>query len=309
MNSLLKATLPMPFDTDANPLTRRFRMPDGVELVADTWGDPTRRPAVLLHGGGQTRHAWKRTAHVLAQHGFHSLAVDLRGHGESGWSPDGDYRIGRFAEDVRAVVAELPRKPVLIGASLGGIASLLAEGEAERSIAEALVLVDITPRVDAAGVARIRGFMAAHLESGFATLDEAADAVAAYLPHRPRPRSLEGLRKNLRRGPDGRYRWHYDPAFVRGMDEPRDDAREDRLMKAAARLTIPVLLVRGAASELVSEETARAFVASLPNASHVDVAGAAHMVAGDVNDPFTKEVVGFLDRLPSRRPTRAGEAS
>ena len=273
-------------------------MSDGIELVGDAWGDPANPPAILLHGGGQTRHAWKRTAHTLARHGFFALDLDLRGHGESGWSPGGDYRIDRFAEDLRTIVATLPAKPILIGASLGGITSLIAEGESERSIAAALVLVDITPRVDAEGVARIRGFMATHLDDGFASLEEAADAIAAYLPHRPRPRSLEGLRKNLRLSADGRYRWHYDPAFVRAMGQRDGGDWERRLSAAARRLRLPVLLVRGASSELVSEETAREFVEQVPGARYVDVKGAAHMVAGDVNDPFTKEVVAFLDQLP-----------
>jgi pimeloyl-ACP methyl ester carboxylesterase len=290
----------MPFDADPKPSMTRFRMDDGVELAGDAWGDPAHQPAILLHGGGQTRHAWKRTAHVLARHGFLALAVDLRGHGESGWSPAGDYGIDRFAADVRTLASRFAVKPVLIGASLGGIASLVAEGEAERPLAAALVLVDITPQVDPQGVARVRGFMAAHLEDGFASLEAAADAIASYLPHRPRPRSLEGLRKNLRRGPDGRYRWHYDPAFVHGLDRRTDRAREERLDAAAARLAVPVLLVRGASSELVSEAAARDFVARVPGGAYVDVAGAAHMVAGDVNDPFTREVVRFLDRLPSR---------
>jgi pimeloyl-ACP methyl ester carboxylesterase len=292
---------------------RRFRMDDGVELVADAWiaagHDPNRRTAVLLHGGGQTRHAWKRTAAVLAAHGFDALAVDLRGHGESGWSPDGNYAIDRFAADVRALAASLPAPPILIGASLGGIASLIATGEGEGTGAAALVLVDITPRVDPEGVARIRGFMASHIDTGFATLEEAADAIAAYLPNRPRPRSLEGLRKNLRLGEDGRYRWHYDPAFVhRGAARHQIDSREERLSAAARRLRLPVLLVRGGSSELVPEAAAREFLAMVPGARFVDVQGAGHMVAGDVNDPFTGEVVAFLDRLP--RPAPAGnEAS
>lgn len=278
---------------------RRFRMADGVELVADAWGAPDHPPALLLHGGGQTRHAWKRTAAVLAGHGYYATAIDQRGHGDSGWSADGNYEIDRFAGDVHRLATGFARRPVLIGASLGGIASLIAAGEAPASIAAALVLVDITPRVDPAGVDRIRGFMATHIEDGFATLEEAADAIAAYLPHRPRPKSLDGLRKNLRHGTDGRYRWHYDPAFMRGMPRRTDDDREARLTAAARRLQIPILLVRGGSSELVSEDIARAFVAQLPNARYVDVHGAAHMVAGDVNDPFTEQVVAFLDGLPS----------
>jgi pimeloyl-ACP methyl ester carboxylesterase len=278
---------------------RRFRMADGVELVADAWGAPDQPPALLLHGGGQTRHAWKRTAAVLARGGYHAVTIDLRGHGDSGWSADGGYEIDRFAADVRQLAAAFLQKPVLIGASLGGISSLIAEGEAPASIASALVLVDITPRVEASGVDRIRGFMAAHIDTGFANLEEAGNAVAAYLPHRPRPKSLEGLRKNLRLGQDGRYRWHYDPAFVRGMPQRDDGERQARLTAAARRLSIPVLLVRGGSSELVSEDIAREFVAQVPNATYVDVHGAAHMVAGDVNDPFTQQVTTFLSGLPA----------
>jgi pimeloyl-ACP methyl ester carboxylesterase len=294
--------MPARSDMKARPVERRFRTADGVELVADAWGDPTRPPAILLHGGGQTRHAWKRTAAELGRHGYFALSVDLRGHGDSGWSPDGDYPMDRFATDVRTLATQFARKPVLIGASLGGIASLIAEGEAEASIAAALVLVDITPRVDPAGVARIRGFMASHIDTGFATLEEAADAITAYLPHRPRPKSLAGLAKNLRRTADGRYRWHYDPAFVHRQDAHEDAAREQRLSAAAQRLCVPVLLVRGGASELVSDEIAREFVDLVPNASYVDVQGAGHMVAGDVNDHFTRAVVQFLDGLPNASP-------
>ena len=287
----------MGMQVELPPIERRFVMADGVELVADAWGAPDRPPALLLHGGGQTRHAWKRTAATLAGHGYHAVAVDQRGHGDSGWSPDGDYGVDRYAADVRAMAASFAERPVLIGASLGGLASLIAEAEAKRPVAAALVLVDITPRVEPAGVAKIRGFMAAHIDDGFANLEEAADAVAAYLPHRPRPKSLAGLRKNLRRGGDGRSRWHYDPAFVRGMPRHDDDVREARLIAAARGLKLPVLLVRGGSSELVSEAIAREFVAQVPGAAYVDVHGAAHMVAGDVNDPFTREVVGFLDGL------------
>jgi pimeloyl-ACP methyl ester carboxylesterase len=287
----------MPHNSELAPVEGlRFRMTDGVELRADAWGDPERRPALLLHGGGQTRHAWKGTAASLAQAAFYAVSIDQRGHGQSGWSPDGDYAIDRFVSDLRTVAGSFDRKPLVIGASLGGVAALLAEGEADRSIASALVLVDITPRVDPDGVARIRGFMRAHVEAGFGSLEEVADAIAAYLPHRPRPKSLGGLTKNLRHGADGRYRWHWDPAFVQGRDRDPGYAA-DRLMNAARRLSVPVLLVRGGASELVTEEAAREFVSAVPGAEYVDVHGARHMVAGDVNDEFTNAVMGFLSRL------------
>lgn len=141
--------------------------------------------------------------------------------------------------------------------------------------------------------------MSTHIDGGFATLEEPADAIAAYLPHRPQPKNLDGLHKNLRHGADGRYCWHYDPAFVRGMPRRTDNDREARLTAAARRLQSPVLLVRYGSSELVSEDIARAFVTQVPNARYVDVQGAAHMVAGDVNNPFTEQVVAFLDGLPN----------
>jgi pimeloyl-ACP methyl ester carboxylesterase len=284
----------------ATPTERRFHMDDGVELVADAWGDPTNPPAILLHGGGQTRNAWKRTAAVLAQHGYHAITVDQRGHGDSSWSPDANYRFGHYAADVGALARQFAIKPVLIGASLGGMSSIIAEGEAERSIASALVLVDIAPGADPEGKGKILGFMGSRADTGFASLEEAAEVIAAYLPHRPRPKSLEGLRKNLRLGSDGRYRWHYDPAFVRVQFDELDRG-DARLTAAARRLQVPVLLVRGGSSELVSEDLARAFVGMVPNAAYVDVHGARHMVAGDENDPFTEVVLDFIGTLDRRR--------
>jgi pimeloyl-ACP methyl ester carboxylesterase len=177
-------------------LHESFRGAAGNRLAADVFGDAG-APVLLLHGGGQTRHAWRRTAVEIARAGRMAYAVDQRGHGDSEWVADGAYRFKDFADDAAALGGELTRRhgepPVAIGASLGGIASLLAAGDAEGPIFAALVLVDITPRVDLAGVAKVQGFMRAHAREGFASVEEAADAVAAYLPHRPRPRSTEGL--------------------------------------------------------------------------------------------------------------------
>jgi len=279
----------------------------GNRLAADVFGDAG-RPVLLLHGGGQTRHAWRRTAVALARAGWLAYAVDQRGHGESEWVADGAYRFEDFAADVAAVAAELQRRhgvpPVAIGASLGGIASLYAAGDAQAAgrppILAALVLVDITPRVDLTGVAKVQGFMRTHARDGFASVEEAADAVAAYLPHRPRPRSTEGLKKNLRLHPDGRWRWHWDPRFLDGR-RPVDGARrtetEDRLIAAARGLKIPALLVRGGSSELVQEEHAREFLALVPHARFADVSGARHMVAGDKNDQFAAAIMDFLKSL------------
>jgi pimeloyl-ACP methyl ester carboxylesterase len=274
--------------------------------VADVFGE--RGPVVLLlHGGGQTRHAWRNTAEGLVRSGWVVYALDQRGHGDSDWVADASYAFPDFAADVTAVATALAaraaRPPVVVGASLGGIAALLAEGMAEKEktspLFSALILVDITPRVDMEGVSKIQAFMGAHAHEGFATLDEAADAVAAYLPHRPRPRSHSGLKKNLRLHPDGHWRWHWDPRFLHGP-RPINSARGDieaALVDAARRVAIPALLVRGGSSELVKEAHAREFLDLVPHAEYVDVAGARHMVVGDRNDHFAGVIADFLGRL------------
>jgi len=253
---------------------------------------------VLLHGGGQTRHAWQGTAQALAEAGFYALAVDQRGHGESDWSPDGRYDLDSFADDLRVVASSLGDRPALVGASLGGLAAMLAEGEAQAPLLSALVLVDVAPRLELAGVARIIGFMTAHPD-GFASLAEAEAAVAAYLPHRPRPKNSSGLAKNLRRGSDGRYRWHWDPRFVTRDHGITPEQFAERMQRAARGLRVPTLLVRGRASDVLSEEGSREFLDLVPHAKFVDVANAAHMVAGDRNDIFTDVVVEFLQQARS----------
>jgi pimeloyl-ACP methyl ester carboxylesterase len=281
----------------------RIQVAPDVSLAADSYGDPADAPVVLLHGGGQTRHSWANSARLLGEAGWYSLTVDLRGHGDSDWSPDGDYQFQRFADDVRAIATSLPAKPALVGASLGGMASLLAVGESDDQIASALVLVDIAPRVELAGVARIRAFMRQGLD-GFPDLESAADAIASYNPHRPRPKDLTGLTKNLRLKDDGRWYWHWDPRFMalQEPDEPGLDGlpsarmvQAERLEEAARHLKLPTLLVRGGSSDLLSEEGAAAMRALVPQAKQVDVAGAGHMVAGDRNDRFNAAVVDFLE--------------
>jgi pimeloyl-ACP methyl ester carboxylesterase len=278
----------------------------GIRLVADVDGDPDAPPVMLLHGGGQTRHAWGTTLQTLASKGWHAYSVDLRGHGDSEWAPDGDYSLDAFAADVRTLARELPRPPVLVGASLGGLASLTAIAETDGPpLATALVLVDVAPRVEYEGAMRIGDFMRGNLDEGFASLEEVADAIAAYNPHRPRPKDLSGLKKNLRQRPDGRWAWHWDPEFVTGRQGSPDETRsttlmnEDRLKAAARAITIPTLLVRGRMSDIVTEAGARELRELVPHAEVIDVAEAGHMVAGDKNDLFNDAVVTFLDRVRS----------
>jgi pimeloyl-ACP methyl ester carboxylesterase len=288
------------------PATATFIGSSGNKLVADVFGE-NGPSVILLHGGGQTRHAWRTTANQLAKRGWTAYALDQRGHGDSEWVKDGAYTFQEFADDVKAVAQELTRrdgkKPVAIGASLGGISAMLAEGESLRDKGEhllsSLVLVDITPRVDYEGVAKVQGFMRANAREGFASVEEAADAVAEYLPHRPRPKNNEGLKKNLRLSPDGRWRWHWDPRFMDGRTrfDPDRERLERSMLDAASNIKVPALLVRGGSSELVQEAHAKEFLELVPHAEYVDVADARHMVAGDQNDHFSVAVLDFLGRL------------
>lgn len=277
----------------SSPTLRHFSGFGGLRLAATARGDVDAPPVLLLHGGGQTRHSWGGTADTLAKSGWHTITVDSRGHGESDWAADSDYRLTSFAHDLAAIIDELGQAPVIVGASLGGLTSILLEGEVKPDSARAIVLVDVVPELEPAGTARISAFMNDRLAEGFASLEEAAGAIAAYNTHRPPPSDLSGLAKNLRER-DGRWYWHWDPNFVgdKGVNEVSDI---ERMRTAARNLDLPVLLVRGRLSDVVSEAGVAGFLQDCPHAKFEDVSGAGHMVAGDRNDAFTDAVAAFLN--------------
>src|SRR6202012_2350195 len=227
------------------PHTVEFSGVQGLTRVADEWLGPSSggadmaagRPTILmLHGGGQNRFSWKNTGQILADEGYHVVALDSRGHGDSDRAPGADYAIETLTADVLLILDAIGRPVVLIGASMGGLTGILVADSAGPAKVTGLVLVDVVPRYEKTGSARIRDFMLTNLH-GFGSLEEAADAVSAYLPYREKPRSPEGLRKNLRLR-DGRWYWHWDPAF---MTAPGDDPklRTEHFEQAAADLKVP----------------------------------------------------------------------
>jgi pimeloyl-ACP methyl ester carboxylesterase len=264
----------------------------GVEIAYDEAGPADGVPVILLHGGGQTRGAWGGALMEGARRGFRMLSVDLRGHGDSGWAGDGDYTTAAHVADLHTLIETLDQAPFIVGASLGGLVGLMHAGEGGRLAG--LVLVDIAHHVEESGAARIQAFMRS-APNGFSSLDEAADAVAGFLPHRPRPKDTSGLMKNLRLR-DGRYHWHWDPQMLTGRG-PREP---ERMRRAAEALTVPTLLIRGRLSDVLSPEGARDFLAIAPHAEFADIAGADHMVAGDRNDAFNAATFEFLERHSGR---------
>ena len=288
----------------------RLRTKDGITLAAECYVHDDAGPVVLLlHGGGQNRHAWSTSARRLHAHGYTVIAYDTRGHGDSDWDPAGQYDVERLASDLLGVREHFSpdTPPAVVGASLGGMTilgtHLLAPAESWRAV----VLVDVTPRLEFDGARRVVTFMAAHPE-GFSTLDEAAKVIAAYSPHRARPDTVDGLRKVLRQRHDGRWIWRWDPAFIHSNFEflhgepatgtEQFDAIGRMLSDGARRVTAPTLLVRGLLSDVVSQDTVEDFLHLVPHAQTVDVADAGHMIAGDDNDAFTAAVIDFLDHCP-----------
>lgn len=271
---------------------------DGGHQVVGEWhgrADADDR-AILLHGGGQSRLSWKNTAALLSDHGWSTFAYDARGHGESEWRRDGDYRIAELARDLTVVLDRFPgRPPVLVGASMGGMTSLIYAAQPGVRV-RGLVLVDIAPRMDEHETRRIEQFMRSNLD-GFDTLEAAQDAVHAYNPLRPKPPSLDGLRRIMRHDANGRWFWRWDPTILQNATEAAREAMPIELFSAARKVSVPVLVVRGLQSTMVSDEAIAELAAVIPDVRHADIAEAGHMVAGDDNDQFGNAVLEFLRSL------------
>jgi pimeloyl-ACP methyl ester carboxylesterase len=272
------------------------------------WGHAGLPAVVCLHGGGQTAYMFEQLGAALARR-FHVLAWDFADHGDSDPFPHDPDRIHLdrhlLAADAPLLCAEFGiERAVFVGASMGGIVSVTISA-ASRDLVEGVVLLDVGHRMETAGVLRIRDFLSAH--ESFADLDEAAAAIATYLPGRAV--TTGRLTRNLRQRPDGRWVWKHGlgrrireqrgtidaenagAAVVAGMDE---DLR---------RLQRPVLVLRGANSDVLSEDGADELMALLPDARFARITGAGHLAAGDNPESFVSLVSRFLDEI--RWETRA----
>lgn len=284
---------------------------DGCKLVASLFGCMNKGAIILSPGGGQTRHAWSGAAIAFAKEGFFVVCADLRGHGDSDRAPNATYSYHDYGRDALAlsdwVEYETGVKPHYIGASLGGVAALVAAGKIRQEGFASLTLVDVAPKISEYEFGSIRNFMLDGAKRGFQNINEAAAFLSTHFP-RPNAEtrsssSSAGLQKNLRQGEDGRWRWHWDPAFVETLYlEPDEFERE--LTEAATNLIIPIHFMRGGESELVTQEAAAHFRKIAPHIHYTEIKGARHMVTGDQNDIFVDAALDYLAR-PELRRTRA----
>lgn len=277
-----------PTTPSQDPETREWHS-SSMQLIGEIEGPACAATIILLHGGGQTRHAWRGSAALLASLGYRVIRFDARGHGESDWAIDADYSVEAQARALQAIVDAAAGPVALVGASMGGLTAFFAIGHGIATSARALVLVDVVPWPNPNGSRRVRDFRSAN-PNGFESLEGVAEAIAAYNPNRRRPRNLDGLFRNVRLGKDGRFRWHWDPAILR---QDFDD-RNRQLQSVGGRVDLPTLVLRGEKSDVVDDVGVEEMRALMPGVEVHMIPGAGHIIAGDRNDPFLDAIASFL---------------
>lgn len=273
-----------------------FKNSDGQELAASTYGNKKNPLVIFLHGGGQTRFAWEKVAKKVSSKGFYVITYDLRGHGDSFWSEKGNYRVEDHKQDLAALLKSLNKPANLVGASLGGMTSLLFVGDEKLSgFCKTLIMVDIGIYPNQEGSEKILDFMSS-AKDGFESLEEAANHISKFLPHRKKPKDLSGLNKNLRKKDDNRFYWHWDPKFLEGRKGRNSKEYFKPLELAASKVRQPTLLIRGALSDVLTDEDKDFFLEKVKHAEFEEIENAAHMVAGDKNDIFQAAILKFLKK-------------
>jgi pimeloyl-ACP methyl ester carboxylesterase len=282
------------------PQARRIPGSDGVGINVLEWSE-TGVPLVLLHGFGNEAHIWDDFAPVVAPH-YQTVALDHRGHGDSEWDAEERYGLDALVADVENVTAELGfERLVVVGHSLGGrVATIFASRHPERMAG--LVIVDIGPDIDARGSMRIRMDVESNQAPKFASVAEYARALSIAYPA-ARPDALDRMAHHgLRACDDGSFEFKMDPALRGWMTsrdgveiESSDPMSPESQWAALAKIACPTLVVRGAASDILSPETADKMVDEVLADGHLEVvARAGHSVMTDNPDGFRDAVAGFV---------------
>ncbi len=286
----------MPASLAPAPLASRplqWRTADGLRLEGEAFDAPGPVSALLLHGGGQTRHTWRRAARHLQAMAIPCLTFDQRGHGDSDWAANGDYSLDAFLADALLVLRDWARPVVLIGTSLGGIVNLMVAGSGQPQV-RGLVMVDTAPQLDPAEIDWLVEFLGGEGERGFESPAAAVAHLRRFFP--ALAVSAESIERSLRRGADGRWYRHWDVRVVTGARNSVALPHEQRLHEDAARVTVPFALVRAGASHLVSDAAVERLRRCAPHLEVFELPGTHHLFSSAESLQIMEMLTGFLRR-------------
>lgn len=294
MNPLLEAATERGVTTGKSqePPVDAWWEANGLKFHGLDWGHEGNTPMICLHGGGQQAHTWDFVS-LAFRDDFHVRAIELRGHGDSDWPTDKDYRISSLASDVHGIATEqLELEPfVLVGLSMGGMTTLNYASRWPETL-KAIVVVDVAIELESDGVNNLMQFMSG--PESFDDFEALVDRVLEFNPRRPRHHLQASLKHNLRQQEDGSWTWKYDNIFRTG--ELSRDAiwHREEMIEQAKNIPVPMLLVRGADSDIMSTEGAQYLVDLVPNGEMAVVPDAGHSVMGDNPPAFEKTIRDWL---------------
>ncbi|MSQ08766.1 MAG: alpha/beta hydrolase [Dehalococcoidia bacterium] len=275
----------------ATPQDRSVNV-NGIRLHYLDWGNPHLPPLLFLHGFAQQAHSWDFAALAL-RHKYHCIALDLRGHGDSAWSPTGEYGLGSFVSDTEAFVNGLGLRSLAVcGLSMGGRTAYTFAGQNPARV-RALIVTEAAPESLEAGRRSVSDFTAP------AEFDDFEHIVARVLAYNPRrtPEQVRGsLRNSVRQRPDGKWAWKWDPAVRSSRSSAPYEPKSQ--WEALSNVRCPALFVIGEQSDMISNRTVQRMLASVPDSRSVTIEKAGHLVAGDNPGAFNAAVLSFLEGLP-----------
>ncbi len=279
----------------ATPAAHRgeLRGASGNRLAWEAFDGVGAMSVVFAHGGGQSRHAWRRAALELQREGYPSLIFDQRGHGDSEWSAEGHYHLEDFQADLERILGHWARPCVLVGASLGGLVSLMAAAGASPDV-RGLVMIDTAPQLNPAEIDRLLSFLGGAGDEGFESPQAAADHVRAFFP--ARAVSAEAIEPGLMRTERGRWHWRWDVRVVLGERNSVALPHEVHLHECASRIQVPFLLVRAGHSELVSDAAVERLRGCAPQLEVLWLPDADHLVGASDGPRVARLIEPFLAR-------------
>jgi pimeloyl-ACP methyl ester carboxylesterase len=271
----------------------RYVKARGLSFHYVEWGVASQPALLCLHGITQTAHSWDEVAAELLNE-YRMLCLDQRGHGDSDWAPDGDYARQTQAADIDAITDALGvSRFLLAGMSMGGINSITFTARHPDKVL-ALIIVDVSPEVQARGVQNIRSFIQASDELD--TFEEFVERAHQFNPRRSLENLCSRLSHNLKQLPNGKWTWKYDKA-LRSPGRGFQASTLLNLWDDVHAIRCPTLIIKGGESDILSGESAEKLQAAIPNSRLAVVPGAGHSVMGDNPSGFVAAVREFLGDL------------